>query len=130
LYASWDRLGDISVALNSLKGVKKQMGDALKASYHSSTHTTPDTSSSIKKVAMKIQELNLHKFEPERRGDAGKLIVNTQISGMKKLTSSTLATFNKKVHGIIAGQWFVSGVQSRQQPKHHNNKVTGLVYTY
>jgi hypothetical protein len=24
----------------------------------------------------------------------------------------------------------VTGVQSRQQPKHHNNKVAGLVYTY
>jgi hypothetical protein len=48
---SWDRLGDILGAVIQLQNIKKQVSKALGASYQGKTHTTPDTSMLIWKIA-------------------------------------------------------------------------------
>ena len=51
LRSSWDRLGDISGTVIQLQNVKKQVSNALGAPYEGKTHTTPDTSALVWKVA-------------------------------------------------------------------------------
>jgi hypothetical protein len=64
LHSSWDKLGDISAAVLQLQNVKKQVTKALGASYEGKTHTTPDTSMLVWKVANKVRELVLSKYQP------------------------------------------------------------------
>ncbi|KII83571.1 hypothetical protein PLICRDRAFT_77985, partial [Plicaturopsis crispa FD-325 SS-3] len=98
MYGSWERLGDISAAINHIQKVKKQVGLSLGAKYHGRTHTTPDTSASVWKVFHKVQELGLHTFTPDRDGnDSCKATVDILLTGEKKLKSSTLGTINKKI---------------------------------
>ena len=104
LRSSWDRLGDISGAVIQLQNVKKQVLNALGASYQGKTHTTPDTSKLVWKVANKVQELMLGKYLPDHKGnDKQKLVTNLIDVGEKRLLSSTLETVNKKLACMKAG---------------------------
>ncbi|KAG2044371.1 hypothetical protein BDR03DRAFT_849365 [Suillus americanus] len=98
VYSTWDRLGDISATIALLQNIKKQVGRALGITYHGLNHTTPNTSSSVWKVANKLNELELHVFNPDRKeNDSIKPIVDVLTEGKWKLKSSTLVSFNKKV---------------------------------
>ncbi|KAF8844129.1 hypothetical protein BDN67DRAFT_1066260 [Paxillus ammoniavirescens] len=80
-----------------LKHVREQVGRALGIAYRGITHTTPDNSASISKVAHKVNDLALHRFNLDRDGNSStKPVINTLASGEQKLKSSTLATFNKR----------------------------------
>ena len=104
LRSSWDRLRDISGAIIQLQNVKKQALNALGASYQGKTHTTPDTSKLVWKVANKVQELMLGKYLPDHKGnDKQKLVTNLIDVGEKRLLSSTLETVNKKLACMKAG---------------------------
>ena len=104
LRSSWDRLGDISGAVIQLQNVKKQVSNALGASYQGKTHTMPDTSRLVWKVANEVRELVLGKYLPDRKGnDKQKLVTNLIDVGEKRLLSSTLETFNKKLACMKAG---------------------------
>jgi hypothetical protein len=105
LYAAWDRLGDISAAVDYLQKIKKQVGISL-GRYGGSKHTTPDTSDLVWKVADKVRELELQIFKIRRQNhdnDAVKPVADILAKGEQKLKSASLATFNKKVHTLIAG---------------------------
>jgi hypothetical protein len=102
--ANWDRLGDISSAVIQLQHIKKQMASALGTSYEGTTHTTPDTSHLVWRVADKAQELGLARHQSGRSGnDNQKAIVDLIESGEKKLISSSLGTFNKKLACMLEG---------------------------
>lgn len=104
LRSSWDRLGDISGAVIQLQNVKKQVTKALGASYQGKTHTTPDTSILVRKVANDVAELSLGKYQSGRKGnEKQKLVPNLIDVGEKKLMSSSLETFNKKLACMKAG---------------------------
>ena len=104
LRSSWDRLGDISGAVIQLQNVKKQVSNALGASYKGKMHTTPDTSGLVWKVASEVRELVLGKYQPRRKGnDKQKLVTNLIDVGERKLLSSSLETFNKKLACMKAG---------------------------
>ena len=104
LRSSWDRLGDISGAVIQLQNVKKQVLNALGASYQGKTHTMLDTSKLVWKVANKVQELMFSKYLPDRKGnDKQKLVTNLIDVGEKRLLSSMLETFNKKLVCMKAG---------------------------
>ncbi|KAF8132995.1 hypothetical protein EV363DRAFT_1583268 [Boletus edulis] len=105
VYASWDHLGDISAAVDLLRHVQKQVGKSLDISYQGITHITPDTSASVNKVAHKVSELKLHTFLPHREENSRiRLVVNSLALGEQKLKSATLATFNRKVRAMMAGE--------------------------
>ncbi|KAF9234843.1 hypothetical protein BU15DRAFT_78605 [Melanogaster broomeanus] len=107
VYASWDHLGDISATVDLLQNVRKQVGHALGISYHGITHTMPDTIAAIKKVSSKVSELELHSFKPDRAENSlVRPVVDTLATGEQKLKSATLATFNRKVRGMMAGEGF------------------------
>lgn len=104
LRSSWDRLGDISGAVVELQNVKKQVARALGTAYEGSTHTTPDTSPLVWKIANDVRTLGLGKYQPNRNGNLKqKLVLNLIDIGEKKLVSSSLATFNKKLSCMMAG---------------------------
>ena len=104
LRSSWDRLGDISGAVIQLQNVKKQVSNALGASYQGKTHMTPDMSRLVWRVANEVRELVLGKYLPDRKGnDKQKLVTNLIDIGEKRLISSTLETFNKKLACMKAG---------------------------
>jgi len=104
LRSSWDRLGDISGAVIQLQNVKKQVTKALGASYKGKTHTTPDTSALVWKVAKEVRALVLGKYQLGRKGnDKQKPVTNLIDAGERKLLSSTLETFNKKLACMKAG---------------------------
>lgn len=76
----------------------------LGASYEGKTHTTPDTSGLVWKVASEVRELVLGKYQPRRKGnDKQKLVTNLIDVGERKLLSSSLETFNKKLACMKAG---------------------------
>ncbi|KAG1847983.1 hypothetical protein C8R48DRAFT_615185, partial [Suillus tomentosus] len=107
IYSTWDRLGDISATVSLLQDVKKQVGRALGIAYSGLTHASPDSSASVWKVANKINELMLHQFNSERTdNDVVRPVTDTLITGEKKMKASTLATFNRKVHNMLAGEHF------------------------
>ncbi|KIK76079.1 hypothetical protein PAXRUDRAFT_36944 [Paxillus rubicundulus Ve08.2h10] len=88
-----------------------KVGHSLGIAYHSITHITPNTSHSVRKVAYKLQELELHIFVPDRMGnDSVKPVVNILTSREQKLKSSTLATFNRKVRSMMVGE----GIESEE----------------
>jgi hypothetical protein len=104
LYSTWERVGSISAIVEYLQNIKKQVTSALGCSYKGTTHTNPDTSDCVWKVANKIEELGLDKFEADREGNAtAKKTVNILSLGKKRLKSSILATFNNNVHRLHDG---------------------------
>jgi hypothetical protein len=104
LRSSWDRLGDILGAVIQLQNIKKQVSKALGASYQGKTHTTPDTSMLIWKIANDVWEHSLSKYQPGRKGnEKQKLVPNLINVGERKLLLSSLETFNKKLACMKAG---------------------------
>lgn len=69
LYSTWEQLGSISVIVEFLQNIKKQVTVALGCPYKGISHTTPDTSDCVCKVANKVKELGLYKFEIGREGN-------------------------------------------------------------
>ncbi|KIK77060.1 hypothetical protein PAXRUDRAFT_36838 [Paxillus rubicundulus Ve08.2h10] len=105
VYASWDRLGDISATVDLFLHVKKQVGQALGIGYHGITHITPDTSACVNKIAHKVGKLRLHQYNPLREeNEEFKPVVDAFYTGEQKLKSVTLSTFNRKVKNMIAGE--------------------------
>lgn len=83
------------------------------ASYQGSSHTTPDTSHLVRKVADKVRDLELQKFIPGREGNAKvKKTINILARGEEQLKSSSLATFNKKIRILIEGGVFEDEVDT------------------
>ncbi|KIK90529.1 hypothetical protein PAXRUDRAFT_151728, partial [Paxillus rubicundulus Ve08.2h10] len=107
VYTTWDCLGDISATVDLLQNVQKQVGRAMGIAYHGSTHITPDTSASIRKVAYKLGELQLHIPCTEQANNTCVMpMVDVLASREQKLKSSTLVTFNCKVQAMILGEGF------------------------
>jgi hypothetical protein len=109
MYASWDRLGQISAAIVYLQKVKKQVGLALRR-YVGSSHTNPELSKLVKKVADKARDISLLSYKPERKHYENtnmKPVVDILAEGEKKLRSSSLKTFNAKLKAFAAGRMMV-----------------------
>ncbi|KAK6981366.1 hypothetical protein R3P38DRAFT_3333856 [Favolaschia claudopus] len=85
LDSTWDRLGNTSAAIAR--------------TYQSTGHTTPNTSHLVWRVQAKIAEEKLQVFEAGRAR-------NAQKKPAVDISSSTLATFNKKTAALVAGLSF------------------------
>lgn len=104
MYASWERLANISASIDILNDIKKNVATSLDASYKGRTHKIPDASNLIWRVALKAQELKLGIFIERREGnDEAKAVVDVLASGERLLKTSTLATFNKKLRYFKEG---------------------------
>ena len=103
MYANWDRLGNISAAVNYLQLIKKQVTKSLKTNYQGNTHKDADTRALVWKVADKSHELRLQERMPDR-DIAAKPTADLRALGRQKFESSSLSTFNKKLLEIKSGQ--------------------------
>jgi hypothetical protein len=103
----WDRLGDISAAIDYLNKIKKKVSSILRPAYQGSNHKTPDTSDLVWRVADKVQDDQLQVFNEGRDGNSKiKAVVNILATGEAKLKSSSLASFNKKVCAMVNGRTY------------------------
>ena len=75
----------------------------MKASYQGTMHTDPDTSNLVWHVAKKVCKLKLQTKITKRNGVQPKPITDLQGIGWQKFESSSLATFNKKIQDLKAG---------------------------
>ena len=104
LESTWDRLGDISAAIDYLNKIKKKTSSTLSLSYQRSSHITPDMSHLVWCVADNIWDEELQVFREKRMGNSKvKAVVDILATGEAKLKSSSLATFNKKISTIVKG---------------------------
>jgi hypothetical protein len=104
LESTWDRLGDISAAIDYLNKIKKKVSSTL-SSHQSSTHTTPDTNHLVYRVADKIWDEELQVFREKRLGNSKvKAVVDILATGEAKLKSSSITTFNKKISAMVKGR--------------------------
>ena len=104
LQSTWDRLGNISAAIDYLNKIKKKVSATLSSSYQRSSHTVPDTSHLVWRVADKIQDESLQVFIQNRPGNAKvKAVVDILATGEAKLKSSSLSSFNKKISAMANG---------------------------
>jgi hypothetical protein len=104
LESTWDRLGNISAAIDYLNKIKKKVSSALSSSYQRSTHTALDTSHLVWRVADKIRDKGLQVFREKRVGNSKvKAVIDILATGETKLKSPSLAAFNKKISAMIKG---------------------------
>ncbi|KAJ7448716.1 hypothetical protein FB451DRAFT_1411149 [Mycena latifolia] len=104
MYGNWDRLADISAAIDVIDSVKNSVAMSLDASYNGSSHKTPDTSNLVWRIAHKAKELNLNGYDPTRNTNSlVKPSVDILSTGEAVLKSSSLATFNKNRKDLLKG---------------------------
>lgn len=100
----WDRLGDISAAIDYLNKIKKKVASNLSTSYQGSTHTAPDTSHLVWRVADDTRNNEIQVFKKNRIGNLTvKAVVDIVATGEAKLRLSSLASFNRKVSAMVTG---------------------------
>jgi len=105
LESTWDRLGDISAAIDYLNKAKKKVTTSLQSSYKSSKHAIPDTTNLVLQVASRVKEDELLVFKEGREdNEMVKATVDLIATGQSKLKSSSIATFNRKMAAMIEGQ--------------------------
>ncbi len=105
--STWDQLGDISASIDYLNKIKTKVRSALKTSYQGSTHTPPDTTHLVWRVADKVRDEELQVFLADRAGNAKvKSTLDILATGEAKLKTSTLATFNRKVCAMVNGHFY------------------------
>ncbi|KJA21727.1 hypothetical protein HYPSUDRAFT_112390, partial [Hypholoma sublateritium FD-334 SS-4] len=98
LEATWDRLGDVSLAIDYLNFIKRLVSVVMKLSHKNRSHSDVDTAHLVKKVADLAHEQGLQIFNPHHvENPQMNEVVNVLTTGMQKILSSTLATFNKRV---------------------------------
>ncbi|KAJ7211405.1 hypothetical protein GGX14DRAFT_362904 [Mycena pura] len=110
VYGSWDRLANISAAIDRVPGgchydwchllCPLCMAASLGASYSGTGHKDVDTSDLVWRVARKARELNLNTPQVNREGKATPDLL---VVGEAALKSSTLSTFNKKRRELLKG---------------------------
>ncbi|KAF8055762.1 hypothetical protein FPV67DRAFT_1394952, partial [Lyophyllum atratum] len=103
LYANWDRLGDISAAVNHLQRIKIQVTRSMRANYQGSSHTEVNTDALGWCIANKVRDLRLQDIIEDRTTPC-KLAPDLRAVGREKFELSSLATFNKKMRLSIAGK--------------------------
>ncbi|KAJ7803074.1 hypothetical protein B0H14DRAFT_2384908, partial [Mycena olivaceomarginata] len=100
VYGGWDRLANISAAIDVLDSIKTSMAASLGASYNGTGHKDVDTSDLVWRVCRKARELDLNTAQVGREGKATPDLLAV---GEAVLKSSTLSTFNKKRRELLKG---------------------------
>ena len=74
----------------------------MSAAYRGTTHTKPDTAHLVWRIADKVRDEELQVFKQNRRGNAKAVAVHDILAlGEKKLKSSSLGTFNRKIIAMV-----------------------------
>ncbi|KAH9160733.1 hypothetical protein EDB89DRAFT_1885651 [Lactarius sanguifluus] len=116
LKSTWDRLGNISAAIDIIKKLKKRVSVAMKTAYQGTTHTDPKTDHLVWRVSKKVREEQLHMYTEDRPGNAkAKAVPDILAMGEVKLLSSSLNTFNRKFCAMAEGRGYDEELDSLPQ---------------
>lgn len=116
--STWDRLGNISAAVDVLKKLKKQVALAMETAYQGTKHKKPDIKPLVLRVAHKVHEEMLHSYKEDRIGNKKtKPVPDIIFTGQSKLKSSSLSTFNRKVRGMVEGREYDEDVEAESLPQ-------------
>jgi hypothetical protein len=116
LQSTWDRLGNISAAVDILKKLKKQVSSAMKTAYQGTTHKDPKTDHIVWRVTKKVYEEKPHVYTEDRTGNTKfKAVPDILSVGKAKLKSSSLGKFNRKIRTMIEGGKFDEELDSLPQ---------------
>ncbi|KAF9486496.1 hypothetical protein BDN70DRAFT_777465, partial [Pholiota conissans] len=96
LYGNWDKLANVSAAVNYLQLIKKRVVSSLGSGYQGSTHKEPNTKPLVQLVATRARELKLQEYV-EARETQSKSVPDLHRIGYQKFEASSLAMFNKKI---------------------------------
>ena len=100
VYGGWDRLANISAAIDVLDSIQRSMAASLGATYSGTGHKDADTSDLVWRVARKARELDLNRRQVNR---LGKATTDLLVAGETALKSSSIASFNKKRRELLKG---------------------------
>ncbi|KAJ7150361.1 hypothetical protein C8R46DRAFT_855134, partial [Mycena filopes] len=104
MYGKWDRLADISAAIDVIESVKRNVAMSLDASYSGTGHKTPDTSNLVWRIAHKARELKLNGVNTARPNNTVvKASIDILTAGEHALKSASLTTFNKNRRDLLKG---------------------------
>ena len=108
IYADWDRLGNISAAVNYLQIIKKRVTRSLGTSYQGSTHSLKNAPAIVlvRRIADHVQELKFQHELQSRCNIQSKTVLNLHQVGYRKFETSSLATYNKKMEELKMGRGF------------------------
>jgi hypothetical protein len=108
IYADWERLGNISAAVNYLQLIKKRVTRSLGTSYQGSTHNLKNTPAIVFviRIANHVQELKFQQELQSRHNVQSKTVPNLHRVGYRKIETSSLATYNKKMEELKMGRGF------------------------
>ena len=116
LQSTWDRLGNISAAVDILKKLKKQVASTMKTAYQGTTHKDPNIDHLVWRVAKKVYEEKLHLYTEDQIGNMKtKAVTNILFVGGEKLKSSSLNTFNRKIRAMAEGWQYDEEIDSLPQ---------------
>ncbi|KAG2003762.1 hypothetical protein CC2G_004341 [Coprinopsis cinerea AmutBmut pab1-1] len=101
----WERGGKISAAIKNLMALKRCSTRSLKVNYQGSTHTQVDTRAVVFKMAANTKQAELLKKVPGRKG---KLRPDLCVLGRRKMETSGVTNFNKKLEAMRDGVPFVA----------------------
>ncbi|KAH6874831.1 hypothetical protein BKA70DRAFT_1128836, partial [Coprinopsis sp. MPI-PUGE-AT-0042] len=94
IYGHWERCGNISASIHNIMSLKKQVSRSLNLTYQGTTHTASDSSEVVERMMSAAKDQQLHVKIPGRKA---KLRPDLRAEGRRKMETSGLANFNKKV---------------------------------
>lgn len=100
IFGNWERCGNISASINNLMALKRRVTESLNLAYQGKTHTKADTKDLVLRMAEKASELKLQEIVAGRKAV---LRPDLRALGLKKMASTGLNNFNKKVLSMRTG---------------------------
>lgn len=99
--------------------IKKQVAKSMKAGYQGSTHTTPNVSELVWRIAQKAENECLLLDTPNRNFKT-KPLTDLQAAGHARYESTSLAAFNKKLQAWQNGTSILEETPEEGQSLHCN----------
>ncbi|KAJ3861275.1 hypothetical protein EV359DRAFT_47534 [Lentinula novae-zelandiae] len=107
IYSDWVRFGHLSACLKEIHCIKNNVATDFQLSYKNKTSKEVDTQMLVWRVVKHASANDLLTFNADREGnDTCKSFVDIHAKGHKLLETSSLKTFNKKMHAYIDGMPF------------------------
>ena len=105
LHATWDQLADLGPTIPILRPLKTQFTRILGAPWQGTTHTDPDVTPLLHRVASKAKDLELHIRKPKRI--TKKRTVDILAKGREELQKKGMKAFSKRWAAWIRGTGMV-----------------------
>lgn len=93
MHGTWDQLSDLAPNIPIYRPLKRRFAVFMGSAYGGTTHTNPDSSTSVKKVSLKAMEHNLHIYIPGRKTKRD--VKDILLDGSSQLKLKGIDTFTR-----------------------------------